>query len=87
MAGSVRWLRLDCENPAGRAVAAKGQQVELDVGAVAVEAADKAPWPKALPEQVARQFRRARAASVKPLLESLGARAQPCLIEGGRFAA
>ena len=71
----------------------------------AAEAADKALWPKALPEQIAavravlsdmgeatpeqvsRHFKRARAASVKPLLESLSALGQARLIEGGRFAA
>lgn len=102
-AGLVRWLRPDYQNPAGRIAAAKGQQAEMDVGAAA-EAADKALWPKALPEQiaavravlsdmgeatpeqVARQFKRARAASVKPLLESLSALGQARLIEGGRFA-
>ena len=51
-AGLVRWLRPDYQNPAGRAAVAKGQQVELDVGA-APDAADKALWPKALPEQIA----------------------------------
>ena len=102
--GLVRWLRPDYQNPAGRIAVAKGQQVELDVGAAA-GAADKALWPKALPEQiaavravlsdmgeatpeqVARQFKHARASSVKPLLESLGALGQARLIEGGRFAA
>lgn len=101
--GLVRWLRPDYQNPAGRAAAAKGQQAELDVGAVP-DAADKALWPKALPEQiaavrtvlsdmgeatpeqVARQFKRGRAASVKPLLESLSALGQARLIDGGRFA-
>ena len=39
------------------------------------------------PEQVARQFKRGRAASVKPLLESLSALGQARLIDGGRFAA
>ncbi|CAM4124864.1 class I SAM-dependent DNA methyltransferase [Paracoccus yeei] len=103
-AGLVRWLRPDYQNLAGRIAAAKGQQAEMDVGAAA-EAADKAPWPKALPEQiaavravlsdmgevtpeqVARQFKRGRAASVKPLLESLSALGHARLIEGGRFAA
>ena len=42
---------------------------------------------EATPEQVARQFKRARAASVKPLLESLAALGQARLVEGGRFAA
>lgn len=42
---------------------------------------------EATPEQIARQFKRGRAASVKPLLESLTALGQARLIEGGRFAA
>ena len=102
--GLVRWLRPDYQNPAGRAAVVKGRQVELDVGATET-GSDKAPWPKALPEQiaavravlsdmgeatpeqVARQFKHARASSVKPLLESLGALGQARLIEGGRFAA
>ena len=102
--GLVRWLRPDYQNPAGRAAVAKGRQVELDVGAIE-GGSDKAPWPKALPEQiaavraalsemgeatpeqVARQFKRARATSVKPLLESLSALGQARLVEGGRFAA
>lgn len=50
--GLVRWLRPDYQNPAGRAAAAKGRQVELDVGAVE-GGSDKASWPKALPEQIA----------------------------------
>ena len=103
-AGLVRWLRPDYQNPAGRIATARDRQAQLDVGA-APDAADKALWPKALPEQiaavravlsdmgeatpeqVARQFKRARAASVKPLLESLSALGQARLIEGGRFAA
>ena len=102
--GLVRWLCPDYQNPAGRAAVAKGRQVELDVGAIE-GGSDKAPWPKALPEQiaavraalsemgeatpeqVARQFKRARATSVKPLLESLSALGQARLVEGGRFAA
>lgn len=100
--GHIRWLRPDYQNPAGRAAPAKGKQTELDV-AIA-ESADKALWPKALPEQiaavrsvlsdmgeatpeqVARQFKRGRSASVQPLLESLTALGQARLIEGGRFA-
>lgn len=102
-AGHIRWLRPDYQNPAGHAAVAKGKQTEMDV-AIA-ETADKALWPKALPEQiaavravlsdmgeatpeqVARQFKRGRAASVQPLLESLTALGQARLIEGGRFAA
>lgn len=55
-AGLVRWLRPDYQNPAGRTATAKGQQAELDVG-TATDAAGKA-----LPEQVASQFKRACAA-------------------------
>ncbi|WP_370528963.1 class I SAM-dependent DNA methyltransferase [Paracoccus sp. AK26] len=102
--GLVRWLRPDYQNPAGRIAAARDRQAQLDMGA-APDAADKAAWPKALPEQiaavravlsdlgeatpeqVARKFKHARASSVKPLLESLGALGQARLIEGGRFAA
>lgn len=101
--GLVRCLRPDYQNPAGRAVAAKGEQAAMDIGTA--EAAAKAPWPKALPEQiaavraalsdlgtaspeqVARQFQRARAASVQPLLESLTALGHARIVEGGRFAA
>lgn len=50
-AGHIRWLRPDYQNPQGRQAQARGGQAELDVGAAA--ARDKAPWPKALPEQIA----------------------------------
>ena len=101
--GHIRWLRPDYQNPAGKAVQAKGEQTAMDIGPT--EATTKAPWPKSLPEQiaavrnalhdlgtatpeqVARQFQRARATSVQPLLESLTAIGQARLVEGGRFAA
>ena len=60
-----------CEN---RSMAAAVRAVLSDMG-------------EATPEQVARQFKRARATSVKPLLESLSALGQARLVEGGRFAA
>jgi hypothetical protein len=41
----------------------------------------------ATPEQVARTFKRGRAATVQPLLESLTALGQARLVDGGRFAA
>jgi hypothetical protein len=41
----------------------------------------------ATPEQVARQFARARASTMQPLLESLAALGQARPVEGGRFAA
>lgn len=85
-------------NPAGLAATSRARQAEMEIGAGPGAAAGKAPWPKALPEQiaavrtalselVARRFSRARAASVRPLLESLGALGQARLVEGGRFAA
>jgi hypothetical protein len=101
--GHIRWLRPDYQNPAGKAVQAKGEQTAMDIGPT--ETTAKAPWPKSLPEQiaavrnalhdlgtatpeqVARQFLRARSTSVQPLLESLTAIGQARLVEGGRFAA
>ncbi|THD82411.1 class I SAM-dependent DNA methyltransferase [Aliigemmobacter aestuarii] len=100
--GLVRWLRPEYQNPAGRAVAAKGEQTAMDIGPK--DKAEKAPWPKTLPEQiaavraalsdlgeatpeqVARQFQRARAGSVQPLLESLTALGQARVMKEGRFA-
>jgi len=100
--GHIRWLRPDYQNPAGKAVQAKGEQTAMDIGPT--EATAKAPWPKSLPEQiaavrnalhdlgtatpeqVARQFLRARSTSVQPLLESLTAIGQARLVERGRFA-
>lgn len=100
--GHVRWLRPDYQNPEGRTVQAKGEQVELDVGVT--EAVKKAPWPKTLPEQIAavrealeasgeaspeqiaRHFQRARTTTVQPLLESLAALGQATALEDGRYA-
>ncbi len=48
--GHIRWLRPDYQNPTGQQ-AAKGQTADMDLGVVAK--LDKAPWPKALPEQIA----------------------------------
>ncbi len=100
--GLVRWLRPDYQNPAGRTVA-KGEQTAMDIGPAETTAKAPWPktLPEqiaavrgalsdlgtATPEQVARQFQRARAGSVQPLLESLTALGQARLVEGGRFAA
>lgn len=100
--GLVRWLRPDYQNPAGRTVA-KGEQTAMDIGPAetATKAPWPKTLPEqiaavrgalsdlgtATPEQVARQFQRARAGSVQPLLESLTALGQARLVEGGRFAA
>ncbi|MGR3794614.1 class I SAM-dependent DNA methyltransferase [Vannielia sp. SX4] len=48
--GHVRWLRPEYQNPAG-AAQAKGKTGEMDLGPVII--VDKAPWPKALPDQIA----------------------------------
>ena len=63
---------------------AAGNRLECQIAAVRAALSDMG---EATPEQVARQFKRARAASVKPLLESLSALGQARLIEDGRFAA
>ncbi|WP_338402025.1 class I SAM-dependent DNA methyltransferase [Paragemmobacter straminiformis] len=101
--GMVRWLRPDYQNPAGRAAVATGQQTALDIGPaestakapwpktlpeqIAAVRATLSDLGTATPEQVARQFLRARAGSVQPLLESLSALGQARIVEGGRFAA
>ncbi|PJF08401.1 DNA methyltransferase [Pseudorhodobacter sp. MZDSW-24AT] len=101
--GHIRWLRADYQNPAGRAAVAKGEQATMDIGPTESTAKAPWPktLPEqiaavrgalgdlgtATPEQVARQFQRARVTSVQPLLESLAALGQARLVEGGRFAA
>ena len=60
-AGHIRWLRPDYQNPEGKKAEIKGKQAELDVGAQVKIA--KAPWPKALPEQIA---------AVREALEDMG---------------
>lgn len=101
--GLVRWLRPDYQNPAGRAVAAKGETVAMDLGPA--QTATKTHWPKTLPEQfavlratlqdmgeaspdqVTRRFQRLRQTTVQPLLETLTLLGHARLVEGGRFAA
>ena len=101
--GLIRWLRPDYQNPEGRAAVAKGEQAAMDIGPA--DTTTRAPWPKALPEQiaavqaalsdlgeatpeqVARQFHRARTATIRPLLESLAALGHARETDSGRFAA
>ena len=101
--GLVRRLRPACQNPAGQAVAANHETVEMDLGPK--DATQKALWPKTLPEQItavraalhntgeatpdqiARRFLRARQGSVLPLPESLTLLGQARIVQGGRFAA
>lgn len=47
--GIIRWLRPEYQNPKGTQTTT-GKQTELDVGTT--EKAEKAPWPKTLPEQI-----------------------------------
>lgn len=60
-AGHIRWLRPDYQNPDGTKTEATDKQAKMDVAST--EAKDKAPWPKALPDQFA---------AVREALEELG---------------
>jgi hypothetical protein len=99
----VRWPRPNCQNPQGRAVAARGEQTAMDISPAV--STDKAPWPgtlseqfaavraglqdmgEASPDQIARHFHRGRASAVQPLLESLAALHQARMTGDGRFSA
>jgi len=99
--GQIRWLRPDYQNPAGR-TATKGEQTAMDIGPtetttkapwpktlpeqIAAVRTALTDLGTATPEQVARQFQRARASSVQPLLESLTALGQARILDGGMFA-
>jgi hypothetical protein len=50
--GLIRWLRPEYQNPAGAKATAANEQTSLDVESDE-ENADKTPWPKSLPEQIA----------------------------------
>jgi len=49
--GLVRWLRPEYQNPEGKTAEAQAEQGALDVGVA--ETAQKASWPKTLPDQIA----------------------------------
>ena len=101
--GHIRWLRPEYQNPTGHTAAAKDQQAALDVGPqetttktpwpkslpeqIAAVRAALDDLGEASPEQVARQFHRARTSAVQPLLQSLAALGQARTVAGGRFAA
>ena len=86
-AGKIRWLRPDYQNPDGRNAQAKGETGEMDLGIkdttakppwpktmpeqVAAVRDALADLGEATPEQLARTFKRGRAANVTPLLESM----------------
>ncbi|WGW04539.1 class I SAM-dependent DNA methyltransferase [Tropicibacter oceani] len=100
--GIVHWLRPDYQNPAGLVAETKGAQNAMDLGPRDTTAKPDFPKSlpeqiaavrealsdlgEATPEQVARSFKRGRAATVQPLLESLTALGQARTVEGGRFA-
>jgi len=85
-AGKIRWLRPEYQNPDGRAAQAR-EQGEMDMGIkdtsvkpawpktmpgqVAAVRDALADLGSATPEQLARSFKRGRAANVAPLLESM----------------
>jgi len=85
--GKIRWLRPDYQNPSGRDGIAKGETGEMDLGVkdTTVKPAWPKTMPEqvaavrdalaelghATPEQIARSFKRGRAANVLPLLESM----------------
>ncbi|MBL4751437.1 MAG: class I SAM-dependent DNA methyltransferase [Amylibacter sp.] len=85
--GKIRWLRPEYQNPSGKDATVKGEQAEMGLGAkdttvkpawpktmpeqVAAVRDALAELGKATPEQLARTFKRGRAANVAPLLESM----------------
>jgi hypothetical protein len=101
--GHIRYLRPDYQNPQGYKAQDKGEQTALDIGPkdttekapwpkslpeqIAAVRAALSDMGEATPEQVARQFKRGRAGTVQPLLESLTALGQARATDGGRFAA
>lgn len=100
--GLIRWLRPDYQNPTGQAAKAKGEQAAMHLGPadatdkppfpksipdqIAAVRAALSDLGEATPEQVARTFKRGRAATVQPLLESLTVLGQARMVDGGRFA-
>jgi len=101
--GLIRWLRPDYQNPAGSKAVAKGEQTALDIGPrdtttkapwpkslpeqIAAVQSALHDLGEATPEQIARQFLRARAGTVRPLLESLTALGHARQTDAGRFVA
>ncbi|PZX39399.1 type II restriction/modification system DNA methylase subunit YeeA [Roseinatronobacter thiooxidans] len=100
--GMVRWLRPEYQNPAGRVSRAKGDQGKMDLGPkdtttkapwpksmpeqIAAVQAALYDLGEATPEQIARQFQRGRAGTVRPLLESLSALGHARVTDAGLYA-
>lgn len=99
-AGKIRWLRPEYQNPAGHAAAGKTAAMDLQGEVATTKPVWPKTLPEqiaavraalhdlgtATPDQVARQFTRARAGTVQPLLESLAALGQARLTQDGRYA-
>ncbi len=99
--GHIRWLRPDYQNPAGQTATALSSQTAMDIGPtpttaktpwpktmpeqIAAVRAALSAMGEATPDQIARQFSRARTTSVQPLLESLAALGYATRTEGGRY--
>jgi hypothetical protein len=99
--GRVRWLRPAFQNPAGQAVVAAAT-ADLDLGEAAAPAKPAWPRllpeqmaavraalldaGEASPTEIARRFRRARAESVRPLLETLAVLGHIHAAGGDRYA-
>ena len=100
--GHIRWLRPEYQNPKGTEITT-GKTTEMDLGAVATVEKAPWPktlpeqiavvretlgeMGEATPEQIARRFLRARAATITPLLQSLAALGQAEQLSDNRFGA
>jgi hypothetical protein len=101
--GLVRWLRPDYQNPQGRAAVATADQGAMDLGPtdtatkapwprslpeqIAAVRAVLHDLGQATPDEIARQFQRGRAGTIRPLLESLAALGHARRDDAGRFVA
>ena len=98
--GLVRWLRPEYQNPAGHAAKGEQAQMDVGPAEttggklhwprelprqISMVRDVLGDLGEATPEQVARRFTRGRAATVKPLLETLTAIGQARILEGARF--
>lgn len=98
--GLVRWLRPEFQNPAGHVAKGQQTQMDVGPAEtmggkliwprelprqISMVRDVLGDLGEATPEQVARRFTRGRAATVKPLLETLTAIGQARILEGARF--
>jgi SAM-dependent methyltransferase len=101
--GLIRWLRPEYQNPQGHRARPEAEQdamdLEIETGAQPAPWPQTLPEQiaavkralnelgEATPEQIARRFRRARAGSVRPLLQSLAALGYARKTDTGHFGA